>query len=233
MVGQFNIILYISLIFIAYLLGSISSSIILSKAIYGVDIRNFGSNNPGANNIQRVLGWKIGLAVLLLDMAKGAAAVCLVFLIDLEPETNLFVATQIIFGTAAVLGHIFPVFHEFKGGKGVATLCGCLLAMHPLAVLFCVSIFIIMLVITKYVSVSVITAVTCFPFLVNLLFGMWLNSQETLTLKIFSIIAAIIVWLTHISNIKRLIHGKEEKFVVKLPVTMPERSILMEQIKKQ
>jgi glycerol-3-phosphate acyltransferase PlsY len=116
------------------------------------------------------------------------------------------------------MGHVFPVFHNFKGGKGVATMCGVLLAIHPFAVLICTTIFCIMLLITRYVSVSVITAVTCFPFLVNTLFALWLDPQETLVIKIFSIVAGCTIWLCHISNLKRLYHGKEEKFIIKKPL---------------
>jgi acyl-phosphate glycerol 3-phosphate acyltransferase len=226
MIEDFNIILYISLILLSYLIGSISSSIIIGNKLYGIDVRNYGSKNPGANNTQRVLGWKMGLIVLSFDIFKGAAAVCLVFLTDFKPETNIFVSTQIVFGISAMLGHIFPLYHNFKGGKGVATLCGALLAIHPYAVLFCAAIFLIVLFITRYVSVSVITAVTCFPFMVNFLFALWLDPKETLTLKIFSIIAGLIIWLTHISNIKRLIKGKEEKFYIKPPVPTQDEAQL-------
>ena len=210
--------MYVVFVIIAYLIGSISSSIILGKVFYGLDVRDYGSKNPGANNTQRVLGWKMGLVVLAFDILKGAAAASLVFFLPLESETNRFVGSQIIFGLAAVLGHIFPVFHNFKGGKGVATMCGVLLAIHPYAVLICTAIFVVVLLITRYVSVSVIAAVTCFPFLVNYLFAMWLDPQETLTIKIFSIVAGCTIWITHISNIKRLWQGKEEKFVIKRPL---------------
>lgn len=210
-----EVILYIAFIILAYLIGSISSSIILGKIIYGIDVRDFGSHNPGANNTQRVFGWKMGLLVLAFDVAKGAAAVCLVHFLPWKAETDPFVATQIVFGLAAIMGHIFPVYHNFRGGKGVATLSGVLLAIHPFAVLICVLIFLVVFVITRYVSVSVIAAVTCFPFLVNSLFALWLAPDETLTIKIFSIIAGITIWLTHISNLKRLWNGKEEKFILK------------------
>ena len=221
MIGDLNVILYLSLICISYLIGSISSSIIIGKLFYGIDVRNFGSKNPGANNTQRVLGWKMGLLVLAFDISKGVLAVCLVFFMHFKPETNIFVATQIVFGTAAVLGHIFPIFHNFRGGKGVATLCGALLAIHPFAVLICSCIFITVLFFTHYVSVGVIAAVTCFPFFVNFMFALWLDPSETLTLKIFSIVAGVIVWLTHISNLVRLYRGTEEKFSVKKHVPLP------------
>lgn len=212
-----GITLYILFIILAYLIGSVSSSIILGKLIYGIDVRDFGSKNPGANNTQRVFGWKVGLLVLGFDILKGVAAVSLVFFLPFRQETNGFVGTQIIFGLSAILGHIFPIYHNFRGGKGVATMCGVLLAIHPFCVLICSAIFFTMLFITHYVSVSVITAVTCFPFLVNSLFALLITPEETLTLKIFSIVAGITIWLTHLSNLKRLWHGTEEKFVIKKP----------------
>lgn len=213
------ITLYVLFIILAYLIGSISSSIILGKLFYGIDVREYGSKNPGANNTQRVLGWKMGLLVLAFDIIKGAGATSLVFFFPFTQETNGFVATQIVFGFSAIMGHVFPVFHNFKGGKGVATMCGVLLAIHPFAVLICTAIFCVMLFITRYVSVSVITAVTCFPFLVNTLFALWLDPKETLVIKIFSIVAGCTIWLCHISNLKRLYHGKEEKFIIKKPLS--------------
>jgi glycerol-3-phosphate acyltransferase PlsY len=117
-----------------------------------------------------------------------------------------------------MMGHIFPVFHNFKGGKGVATMCGILLAIHPFAVLICTAIVCVMLFVTRYVSVSVITAVTCFPFLVNTLFALWLDPNETLVIKIFSIVTGCTIWLSHISNLKRLYRGTEEKFEIKKPL---------------
>lgn len=221
-----GIVLYILFIILAYLIGSVSSSIILGKLIYGIDVRDYGSKNPGANNTQRVFGWKMGLLVLGFDLLKGVAAVSLVFFLPFKEETNSFVATQIVFGLAAIIGHIFPVYHNFKGGKGVATMCGVLLAIHPFCVLICTIIFLTVLLITRYVSVSVIAAVTCFPFLVNSLFALLISPEETLTLKIFSIVAGITIWLTHISNIKRLWNGKEEKFMIKRPVGKTSQNYL-------
>lgn len=212
------IFLFIVLIIAAYLLGSISPAVYVSKNVYGKDIRDMGSFNAGANNIQRNFGWKAGLFVLIVDIAKGSAAACLVFLIPgIKQETDAFVGAQIIFGFAAIMGHIFPIFHKFKGGKGVSTFCGALLAIHPFAVLLCFILFLIVFFLTRYISLGVIAAVTCFPLLVNFLFAMWLDPKETLTLKIFSIVAGLTIWLTHISNIKRLLNGTEQKFVLRKP----------------
>ena len=211
--------LFIIFIIVSYLLGSISAAIFLSKKIYGIDIHAYGSKNPGANNVQRVMGWHMGLVVFVIDLLKGTAACCLVYFLPLLKDApNLFVCAQIVFGFAAVAGHIFPLYHHFRGGKGVSTFCGALLAIHPGAVLICTVIFLIVLYFTRYISISVIAAVTCFPLLVNLLFALWLDPQETWALRIFSMVCGVTIWLTHLSNLKRLYHGTEEKFRIRRPV---------------
>ena len=203
---------YLLLLPLSYIIGSFSPAIRFGKFFYGIDVRDYGSKNPGANNVQRVLWWKPALFVFLFDTFKGVAGASLAHFTSFETGTNMFVGAQIVLGLTAVLGHIFPVLHQFKGGKGVATITGVLWAIHPYAVLICFGIFLIMFLITRYVSLSAIISITLFPFFVNSLFALWLDPKVTLTLKIFSIIIAIVIWLTHISNIKRIIKGKEEKF---------------------
>lgn len=203
---------YLLLLPLSYIIGSFSPAIRFGKFFYGIDVRDYGSKNPGANNVQRVLGWKPALLVFLFDTFKGVAGASLAYFTSFETGTNMFVGAQIVLGLTAVLGHIFPALHQFKGGKGVATITGVLWAIHPYAVLICFGIFLIMFLITRYVSLSAIISITLFPFFVNSLFALWLDPKVTLTLKIFSIIIAIVIWLTHISNIKRIIKGKEEKF---------------------
>lgn len=212
---QQTVILYTLFIIVSYFIGSVSGSIILGRCFYGIDVRQFGSHNPGANNTQRVLGWKMGLIVFIFDLLKGITAVQLARLLPFDHETNPYVASQIVFGLSAMLGHIFPLFHGFRGGKGVSTLVGVLLAIHPFAVLLCLIVFFVVFAFTRYISISVIASVTCFPFMVNFIFALWLQPEETLTLKIFSIVVGVIIWLTHISNLKRLYHGTEEKFSIK------------------
>jgi glycerol-3-phosphate acyltransferase PlsY len=214
---------YLLLLPLSYIIGSFSPAIRFGKFFYGIDVRDYGSKNPGANNVQRVLGWKPALLVFLFDTFKGVAGASLAHFTSFETGTNMFVGAQIALGLTAVLGHIFPVFHQFKGGKGVATITGVLWAIHPYAVLICFGIFLIMFLITRYVSLSAIISITLFPFFVNSLFALWLDPKVTLTLKIFSIIIAVVIWLTHISNIKRIIKGKEEKFRLNKGITeVPE-----------
>ncbi|NCB19136.1 MAG: glycerol-3-phosphate 1-O-acyltransferase [Bacteroidia bacterium] len=217
---------YLLLIPLAYIIGSFSGAISLGKLFYGVDVRDYGSKNPGANNVQRVLGWQPALFVFVFDILKGVAAVSLVRFTSLEQGTNLYVIAQIVLGTASVAGHIFPLFFGFKGGKGVATLTGVLWAIHPPAVLICFSVFLVAFTITRYVSFSAIIGITLFPFFVNLIFGKFGQEGVTITLRLFSIAVAIIIWLTHLSNIKRIISGTEEKFRLKRADTSLRRKIL-------
>lgn len=208
-----TIILHAGLIIAAYLLGSVSNAVWVGNLMYKTDVRNHGSKNAGTTNMMRVLGWKAALPVFILDMAKGAGAVLLVFLAGYQPETNSFVGFQIVLGLSAVIGHIFPVFASFKGGKGVATMAGVIMAMHPSAMLISLVIFLLCLLITHYVSLSSIITAICFPFLVIVVFGEWWNIQETLTLKLFSVAAAVIILITHRKNIRRLRKGEESKIV--------------------
>lgn len=217
--------MHAGLIIAAYLLGSVSNAVWVGNLLYKTDVRNHGSKNAGATNMMRVLGWKAALPVFILDMAKGAAAVSLVFLAGYEPETNAFVGFQIALGMAAVLGHIFPVFAGFKGGKGVATIAGVITAIHPSAMLVTFIIFALCLLITHYVSLSSIISAVFFPFLVIVVFGEWWNVEETLTLKLFSIAAAVLIVATHRKNIQRLRKGEESKIVFrkKPSIDVPER----------
>ncbi|MCL1974221.1 MAG: glycerol-3-phosphate 1-O-acyltransferase PlsY [Bacteroidetes bacterium] len=209
------VIRYCLLVVLAYVVGSVSNAVWIGKLFWGVDVREHGSRNAGANNVQRVLGWKTAVPVFVLDIAKGSLAVALVFLTKFDPETNPFVGFQIGLGCAALLGHILPLFAHFRGGKGVATLSGVILAIHPYAALICFTVFLICFFISRYISLSSIIAATCFPCLVNSMFALWLQPEETLTLKIFSLVVAVTIWITHAKNIGRLYRGVEEKFVLK------------------
>ena len=216
---------YPLLVLLAYLIGSIPNAVWIGKLFWGVDVRQYGSRSAGANNVQRILGWKAGLPVFILDICKGVLAVSLVFITHFTPETNSFVGFQIGLGFAAIVGHIFPVFARFRGGKGVATLSGVILAIHPYAALICFGVFLVFFVTTRYISLGSIAAAICFPCLVNSMFALWLQPDETLTLKIFSIVVAALILITHTNNVIRLCKGKEEKFLLKrTPPTTASRS---------
>jgi glycerol-3-phosphate acyltransferase PlsY len=191
----------------AYLLGSIPSAVWIGKATKGVDVREHGSKNAGATNTMRVLGVKIGIPVLLIDILKGFAAVKLaLFSPVFEAGTNVFVNFQLILGVAAVLGHVFPVLAGFRGGKGVATIVGILLALHWQATLIAIVVFLIILCISKYVSLSSLIMGLSFPVSVICIFN-----EGSISLKIFSLVVCILLFVTHRKNISRLMHGKENK----------------------
>ncbi|MDR1552844.1 MAG: glycerol-3-phosphate 1-O-acyltransferase PlsY [Prevotellaceae bacterium] len=196
---------------IAYLAGSISTAIFVGKRFFKIDIRNYGSKNAGATNILRVLGPKAALPVFIFDLLKGVFAVVLVRLTDFQHETNPYVSYQILLGICVVAGHIFPIFAKFKGGKGVATTAGVILAMHPYAMLMVFGIFGLCLLTSRYVSFSSVIAAICFPLIVIIVFGEIFNEYETLTMKIFSLAVACMIIFTHRNNIKRLLNGTESK----------------------
>jgi len=191
----------------AYLLGSIPSAVWIGKATKGVDVREHGSKNAGATNTMRVLGVKTGIPVLLIDVFKGFAAVKLAILSPtFETGANAFVNFQLVLGAAAVIGHVFPVFAGFRGGKGVATIVGILLALHWQATLVAIAIFFISLFISKYVSLSSLMMGLSFPVSVIFIFN-----TESISLKIFSIVVCVLLFITHRKNIGRLLNGKESK----------------------
>jgi len=195
----------------AYLLGSVPTAVWIGKTFHKIDVREHGSGNAGATNVIRVLGWYTGIPVLLLDVAKGWTAAMLPQFLGLaEPGTATLTNLQIVTGLFAITGHIFPVFAGFKGGKGVATIFGVLLAIQPLLTVSCFGVFLIVLLITGYVSLSSISAGLAFPILLLFLFD-----TPSLIFKIFSVLVAIALIVTHRKNISRLIKGEELKLIKK------------------
>ncbi len=195
------------LIILAYLIGSIPTSVWVSKYFFDVDIRDYGSGNAGATNTYRVLGSKWGTIVMVVDVLKGVFATSLFLLIpfymhDELERTNFMVGL----GLAGVLGHIFPVFADFKGGKGVATLLGMVIAIQPIVAVCCVGVFLFFLFITRFVSLSSILASVAFA--VFILF-IW-NEKEPLY-RLFAVAVALMVIFTHQKNINRLLKGTESK----------------------
>lgn len=195
------------LIILAYLIGSIPSSVWISKSVFGIDIRDYGSGNAGATNTFRVMGSKWGTIVMISDMLKGLLAVKLVYLIPYY-VVNDFARTnfQIGLGLVAVLGHIFPIWAEFRGGKGVATLLGLVLGISPISALSCIGVFMLVLYMTRFVSLSSILAGLAFPVFILLVF----NVQNE-TYRVFAITVALLIILTHQKNITRLLQGSESK----------------------
>lgn len=190
----------------AYLLGSIPSAVWIGKYFYRIDVREYGSGNAGATNTFRVLGKKAGIPVLIIDVLKGFAAVNLAYISNYSPHSNQFINLQLVLGIASLIGHIFPIFASFRGGKGIATLLGIILAVHLLAALSAMGIFIIVFIISGYVSLGSIIAAVLFPVIVIGIF------KETVpSLIIFSILIAIMVLITHQKNIERLLRREESK----------------------
>ncbi|MFN8207116.1 MAG: glycerol-3-phosphate 1-O-acyltransferase PlsY [Bacteroidales bacterium] len=200
-------LLTILLILAAYLLGSVATAVWVGKLFFGIDVREHGSGNAGATNTMRVLGVKAGIPVIIVDILKGWLAVQLVHLNNLyAPASDGWYSLELILGGAAVLGHVYPVFAGFRGGKGVATLFGVVLAVHALATLGAVGVFLITLFASHYVSLSSILAGCSFP-----LFTMLVPGTRSTAEIIFSIAVALLLIYTHRQNIRRLAHGEESK----------------------
>jgi acyl phosphate:glycerol-3-phosphate acyltransferase len=194
------------LIVLAYLIGSIPTAVWVSKKMYGIDIREHGSGNAGATNTFRILGSKAGSGVMLVDMLKGFIAVKLSLLSDYPWYSEEITSLQIFLGLAAVVGHIFPIWADFRGGKGIATLFGMILSIQPLVAVSLIGVFLAMLFLTRYVSLSSISASVAFPLLILFIF-----KAPELSYRVFAIATACLVVLTHYKNISRLIHGNESK----------------------
>lgn len=196
----------IFLIISAYLLGSIPTAVWIGKRFYGIDVREFGSGNAGATNTFRVLGRKAGIPVLLIDIIKGSSAVLLSLFSGYEPGSGEFINLQLGLGVAALLGHIFPVFAGFRGGKGVATILGIVICILPVASSLSLLVFLIVLFSSRIVSLSSMSAGIAFPLILNLALH---NSNPVLTA--FSVIVAIMLVITHRKNISRMLNRQESK----------------------
>jgi len=195
------------LIITAYLIGSIPTALLISRHFFGVDIREYGSGNMGATNTFRVLGSKFGTIVMIGDMLKGILAVALYnllpyYLTNELDRTNLMIGL----GLAAVAGHIYPIWAQFRGGKGVATLFGMLLAIQPVVAASCVGVFLLVLFLTRYVSLSSILAGVALPICV-----LWIYNEKEVFYRVFAVAAAALVVLTHQKNISRLLKGNENR----------------------
>jgi glycerol-3-phosphate acyltransferase PlsY len=200
----------ISALIFAYLFGSIPTAVWIGQAFYGIDVREYGSGNAGATNTFRVLGKKAGIAVMILDILKGYTATNLAYLIGLSvtgPQDSVqFVNYQLALGITAVMGHLFPVFAGFRGGKGIATLFGMIVAVHPGSALVCVLTFIIVLLISKYVSLSSILSGFSFPLSIIFIFQSPIRS-----VVLYGMCICILILVTHQKNIERLLKGKESR----------------------
>lgn len=192
---------------IAYLLGSIPTAVWVGKSYYGIDVREHGSKNAGATNTFRVLGKRPGTIVLLIDVMKGALAVLMpYFVLGSTIEEGRLIQIQLLTAMLAIVGHVFPLFAGFKGGKGVATSLGIIIGIHPPAAGICLGVFLLVFILSKYVSLGAIITAVAFPLLIIFVFHV-----DSIWLRGFSILLGSVVVITHKKNILRLLHGQENK----------------------
>ena len=203
---------------VAYLLGSIPSAVWIGQHFYGIDIRQHGSRNAGATNMLRVLGRRAALPVFVIDFIKGYVAVTLCNLAEFLPEFlpgglhgpgGIYVV-KIGIVAAVVLGHIFPLFAGFKGGKGVATMAGAVMGVAPSSVMLCLGVWVVVLIVSHYVSLSSMIAGACFPLFILLS----PRTNSSLVLVVFAFVVAIALVITHRKNIGRLRSGTESKIYI-------------------
>mgnify|MGYP001108654625 FL=1 len=200
--------IFLLLVLTSYLLGSFPTAVWVGKIFHGIDIREHGSNNAGATNTFRVLGNSWGWIVLIIDISKGyVAATIPLFLTDFylgfKDEVLIY---QLIASFCVIVGHVFPVFANFRGGKGVATTLGIILAINLDTALISLAIFLIVFMLTSYVSLGAIIASVVFPFI-----SFFAMKEDARIMIIFSILVALIVLFSHRKNINRLMRGEENK----------------------
>jgi len=194
-------------ILLAYLTGAFPSAVWVGKIFYKIDVREFGSGNAGATNTFRVLGKKAGIPVLIMDIFKGWICVNYISCLTNIPQSAEAVfEIQLAFGIAAVIGHLFPIYTGFRGGKGIATLLGLLIGLHAVAALCSILVFVIVFLISKYVSLGSIIASVAFPVLVILILG-----STNVSLNLFALFVPVLSLITHQKNIERLLRGEETK----------------------
>ena len=191
----------------AYLTGAFPSAVWVGKTFYKIDVREFGSGNAGATNTFRVLGKKAGIPVLIMDIFKGWLSVNYIsFLTNIPESAEAIFEIKLAFGIAAVIGHLFPIYTGFRGGKGIATLLGLLIGLHAIAALYSILVFVIVFITSKYVSLGSIIASIAFPILVILILG-----STNISLNLFAFFVPILSLITHQKNIERLLRGEETK----------------------
>jgi glycerol-3-phosphate acyltransferase PlsY len=193
---------------ICYLIGSVPTGILVVRALKGMDIRQFGSGSSGATNVSRILGLKYGVLVLLVDTAKGFLPIFYLapWLASTSQIHIAVVPIKIILGLFAIAGHVWTVFAKFKGGKGVGTGAGVILAISPIATVLCLAVWAIIFAITRYVSIASMIAAVSFPVVV---FAM---GNPDRALQIFSIVLPLLIIFTHRRNIIRLVKRQEHRF---------------------
>jgi acyl phosphate:glycerol-3-phosphate acyltransferase len=207
------------IVVLSYLVGSFPTSIVVTKLVKGIDVRNYGSGNAGGTNVIRILGWELGVIVIAFDIFKGYLATMVIpkLMVGPVPFENItpfedITVLRIISGCAAIAGHIWTIFGSFRGGKGLATAAGVLLGLAPVEVLVTLIIFVVVFSLSRYVSLGSIASAFAFPlamFFRHNIFKGYLQGYDTLIF--FSIGISILILYTHRANIKRLLTGTENR----------------------
>ena len=201
----------LTIIILSYLLGSIPSAIIISRAFKGIDIREYGSKNAGFTNVYRVLGPLPAAIVLIIDIGKGIVAVLFLTQITLDPVALNLVSLRILAAISVMLGHVFPIFAGFKGGKGIGTALGALFSLMPTEIALALVVFITIVAITRYVSLGSLVAASFIP-LALLFERYYLNRSVPTELIGMMFFLTAFIFYNHRTNIKRLLNGTENKF---------------------
>lgn len=198
-----HIWLIITVVLLSYLMGSLPTGYLLGR-LRGIDIRTVGSGNLGATNVMRVLGAPAGIAVMVIDMLKGFAAVYWLVGLTTYPEADWL---KVGCGLAAVLGHTFTIFLKFKGGKGVATAAGVFLALAPIATSMALAIFVSAVILTRYISAGSMLAAFFLPILI------WIvgESGQYFSVLVIALFLALVILLRHRDNFSRIMKGTENK----------------------
>lgn len=191
-------LLFFVLFILAYLVGSIPNALWIGKMFKNIDVREFGSGNVGATNATRVLGWKLGVMVLIFDAFKGMIFIIIARILGLE---DIYV---VLIGLAAILGHSYSIYLKFKGGKAVATSLGVMLVLIPKVVMILIIVFLLIVIISGYVSLASISVAGLLPILSYIMYNN--------IIALLSLVVGILVIWRHKSNIKNLLEGKEDKF---------------------
>ena len=199
-------ILYFLFIVISYLVGSIPVAVWIGKKCRGIDIREHGSQNAGATNTFRVFGQKLGWIVLTLDVTKGFFASILPLFIADNYSENQLLLFQLVTSLACIIGHVFPIFAQFRGGKGVASSLGIIIGINPVSAAISLGIFMIIFLLFKFVSLGAIVTAISYPFV-----SLFLVKEDTHVMIIFSILLGFLIIISHRKNIKRLINGEESR----------------------
>ncbi len=202
---------------LSYLAGSIPGSVWVGQWLYGTDVRNYGSRNAGATNVFRVLGWKAGLLATVVDLGKGLFAAGLIATIRLDDLPSglefwhIETFVRLLAGFAAVIGHMFPIWAKFKGGKGVNTAAGVLFALTPITMWIVLGVFFVVLFSSRYVSLASISAAISFPTAVAVRKYIFHTDALDTSILVFGIIMAVGIIVAHRANIKRLLNGTESR----------------------